>query len=237
MGLYAVWHNAFLPIFAFFKLYNKSFLKTPTMNYRYFIANKPYNVICQFTPDNEGQKTLADLNFTFPKDVYAIGRLDLDSEGLLLLTSDRSLNHRLLNPQFAHERTYLAQVEDIITEKALQQLREGVDIKIDKKIHHTLPAKARIIVDPSVYFNGNAIWEREPPAKASGNKPMSWVEIMLTEGKNRQVRRMCAKVGHACLRLIRVKIEDLTLGNLGVNDVKELSKKEMYQLLDLNENM
>lgn len=201
--------------------------------FRYFIANKPYNVICQFTADNEGQKTLADLNFTFPKDAYAIGRLDLDSEGLLLLTSDRSLNHRLLNPQFAHERTYLVQVEEVITEKALQQLREGVDIKIEKKIHHTLPAKARLVEDPSLYFNGNAIWERDPPAKASANRPMSWVEITLTEGKNRQVRRMCAKVGHACLRLIRVKIGNLSLGDLEVNEIKELSREDMYKLLNL----
>lgn len=201
--------------------------------FRYFIANKPYNVICQFTADSEGQKTLADLNFTFPKDVYAIGRLDLDSEGLLLLTSDRSLNHRLLNPQFAHERTYLIQVEDVMTDTALQLLREGVDIKIDKKIHHTLPAKARLIEDPSLYFNQKPIWERDPPAKSSGNKPMSWVEITLTEGKNRQVRRMCAKVGHACLRLIRVKIVDLSLGDLGVNEVIELNKNDMYNLLKL----
>jgi 23S rRNA pseudouridine2457 synthase len=204
------------------------------MEFRYFIANKPYNVICQFTPDSEGQKTLAHLNFNIPKDAYAIGRLDLDSEGLLLLTSDRSLNHRLLNPQFAHERTYLAQVEDLITEKALKELREGVDIKIEKKIHHTLPAKAHLVEDPSLYFSKKPIWEREPPAKSSGNKPMSWVEITLTEGKNRQVRRMCAKVGHACLRLIRVKIADLTLGDLGVNEVKEMSREEMYKLLKMS---
>jgi 23S rRNA pseudouridine2457 synthase len=204
------------------------------MNFRYFIANKPYNVICQFTPDSEGQKTLADLNFNLPKDVYAIGRLDLDSEGLLLLTSDRSLSHRLLNPQFAHERTYLAQVEDIITDHALKQLREGVDIKIEKKIHHTLPAKACKVEDPSLYFNGKTIWERDPPAKSSGNKPMSWVEITLTEGKNRQVRRMCAKVGHACLRLIRVKIVDLSLGDLGVNELREISRENMYKLLKMN---
>ena len=201
--------------------------------YRYFIANKPYNLICQFTQEHAGQKTLADLNFNFPKDAYPIGRLDLDSEGLLLLTNDRSLNHTLLNPQFAHERTYLAQVEDIITDTALQQLREGIDIKIEKKIHHTLPAKAQRIEDPNLYFNGQPIWQREPPAKASGNKPMSWLEISLIEGKNRQVRRMCAKVEHACLRLIRVKIGNLLLDDLMPNEVKELSKIEMYNLLKI----
>jgi 23S rRNA pseudouridine2457 synthase len=203
------------------------------MNYRYFIANKPYNVICQFTPDSEGQKTLKDLNFPLPNDVYPVGRLDLDSEGLLLLTSDKTLNHRLLNPQFAHERTYLAQVEDIITEEALQQLRQGVDIKVEKKIHSCLPAKARAVEDSSLYFGEKTLWERDPPAKASAHKPMSWVEITLTEGKNRQVRRMCAKVNHACLRLIRVKIVDLTLGDLGVNEVREFSREEIYKLLGM----
>ena len=199
--------------------------------FRYFIANKPYDFLCQFTPDTEGQKTLADLNFDFPKDAYPIGRLDLDSEGLLLLTSDRSLNHHLLNPQFAHERTYLAQVEGIMTENSLNQLQSGVDIKIEKKIYHTLPCKAKAVNDPSVYFQNHGIWERIPAAKTSGNKPMSWVEITLTEGKNRQVRRMCAKVLHPCLRLIRVKIADLELGDLQPNGVVELDKDFIYNKL------
>ncbi len=201
--------------------------------FRYFIANKPYDFLCQFTPDTEGQKTLADLNFDFPKDAYPIGRLDLDSEGLLLLTSDRSLNHHLLNPQFAHERTYLAQVEGIVTENALKQLENGVDIKIDKKIYHTLPCKAKAVNDPSVYFQNQGIWERIPAAKTSGNKPMSWVEITLTEGKNRQVRRMCAKVMHPCLRLIRVKIADLELGDLQPNEVIEVNKDFIYDKLKI----
>jgi 23S rRNA pseudouridine2457 synthase len=202
--------------------------------FKYYIANKPYNIICQFTPDAEGQKTLADLNFDFPKDVYPIGRLDLDSEGLLLLTNDRSLNHRLLNPQFAHERTYLAQVEGIMTDEILEKFRNRLDIKIEKKIYHTLPAKINRVEDPSVFFNNKSIWERDPPAKASGNKPMSWVEITLTEGKNRQVRRMCAKVEHACLRLIRVKIVDLELGDLAINEVREIEAEEIYKLLKVN---
>ena len=201
--------------------------------FRYFIANKPYDVICQFTPETEEQKTLADLNFDFPKDVYPIGRLDLDSEGLLLLTSDRSLNHTLLNPKFAHERTYLAQVEDILTENALQELRAGLDIKVEKKLYHTLPCKAEAINDPSVYFNNQPIWERNPPAKASARKPMSWLEITLTEGKNRQVRRMCAKVQHPCLRLIRVKIADLELGDLQPNEVIELERDFVYNKLKI----
>lgn len=201
--------------------------------FRYFIANKPYNVICQFTPDSEGQVTLANLNFDFPKDVYPVGRLDLDSEGLLLLTNDRSLNHRLLNPQFAHERTYLAQVEEILTEDALQKLQKGVDIKVEKKIYHTLPCKAQAIIDPSVYFNNQPLWERNPPARSSGRKPMDWLEITLTEGKNRQVRRMCAAVLHPCLRLIRVKMVNLELGDLAPNEVLELERDFVYAQLNV----
>jgi 23S rRNA pseudouridine2457 synthase len=203
------------------------------MLFRYFIANKPFNTICQFSEEVAGQKTLADLNFTFPKDAYPIGRLDQDSEGLLLLTSDRSLNHRLLNPQFAHKRTYLAQIEGIPTAESLNKFRNGVSIKIEKKIYDTLPAECQPVEDPSVYFNNQPIWERLPLAKSSGNKPMSWLEITLTEGKNRQVRRMCAAIGHPCLRLIRVKIMDLNLGNLQPNDVKELDADTIFSLLKM----
>jgi 23S rRNA pseudouridine2457 synthase len=203
------------------------------MLFRYFIANKPFNTICQFSEEVAGQKTLADLNFTFPKDAYPIGRLDQDSEGLLLLTSDRSLNHRLLNPQFAHKRTYLAQIEGIPTAESLNKFRNGVSIKIEKKIYNTLPAECQPVEDPSVYFNNQPIWTRLPLPKSSGNKPMSWLEITLTEGKNRQVRRMCAAIGHPCLRLIRVKIMDLKLGNLQPNEVKELDADTIFSLLKM----
>jgi 23S rRNA pseudouridine2457 synthase len=201
--------------------------------FKYYIANKPYNVICQFTADVEGQKTLSVLDFDFPKDVYPIGRLDIDSEGLLLLTSDRSLNHKLLNPQFQHERTYLAQVENIFSEVAIQSFKEGLEIKIEKKPYYTLPAQAQLIDDPTLFFNNNPLWERDPPARASGHQAMSWVEVVLTEGKNRQVRRMCAKVGHPCLRLIRVKIKDLALGDLQPNNVLELRRDFVYEKLGL----
>ena len=203
------------------------------MLFRYFIANKPFNTICQFSQEVAGQKTLADLDFTFPKDVYPIGRLDQDSEGLLLLTSDRSLNHRLLNPQFAHKRTYLAQIEGIPTPEALEKFRNGVTIKIEKKLYDTLPADCQPVEDPSPYFDEKPLWTRLPLPKASGNKPMSWLEVTLTEGKNRQVRRMCSAIGHPCLRLIRVSIMDLKLGNLQPNDVKELEQNEMFNLLKM----
>jgi 23S rRNA pseudouridine2457 synthase len=201
--------------------------------FRYFIANKPFNVICQFTPESEGQQTLAHLNFDLPKDVYPIGRLDIDSEGLLLLTNDRKLNHTLLNPQFAHERTYLSLVQDIPTDETLENFRNGLDIKIEKKIIHTLPCKCNRVEDPSVFFNGNVVWERVPPPMPQAWKPMAWLEMILIEGKYRQVRRMCAKIEHPCLRLIRVKIANLTLGDLQPNEVLEFDQAYIYEKLGL----
>ena len=201
--------------------------------FRYFIANKPFNVICQFTPESEGQRTLADLNFDFPKDVYPIGRLDIDSEGLLLMTNDRKLNHTLLNPQFAHERTYLSLVEGIPTEETLETFQKGLEIKIEKKLLNTLPCKCNRVDDLTPFFNGNDVWERIPPPMPQAWKPMTWLEVVLIEGKYRQVRRMCAKIEHPCLRLIRVKIANLTLGDLKPNEVLEFDRDDMYALLGL----
>ena len=203
--------------------------------FRYFIANKPYNMICQFTPDYERQRTLANLNFAFSKDVYPIGRLDIDSEGLLLMTNDRKLNHTLLNPQFAHVRTYLAQVQETPIEEKLQQFRNGLEVKIEKKLINTLPCQCRVVEDLTPFFNGKDVWKRDPPPIPSAYKPMSWLEVALIEGKYRQVRRMCAKIEHPCLRLIRVKIANLTLGDLPVNDVLELEHDFVYHQLGLNQ--
>ncbi len=195
---------------------------------RYFITNKPYDMICQFTQEVDGQITLADLDFKFDKDIYPVGRLDLDSEGLLLLTNDRKLTHTLLAPQFQHPRTYLAQVEGIALENNLDKLRSGVDIKLDKKkIHCTLPAKARNITDIDAYFAPTQLWQRVPPARPSGRNPMSWIEITLSEGKNRQVRKMCSAIGHPCLRLIRVGIVNLKLGDLQPGQVREITNEEI----------
>jgi 23S rRNA pseudouridine2457 synthase len=202
--------------------------------FRYFIANKPFNVICQFTAEAEGQVTLANLNADLPNDVYPIGRLDQDSEGLLLLSSDRKLNHTLLNPLFEHERTYLAQVEEQPSEADIATFCAGLEIKVEKKNYTTLPCKARLISDDlSGFFAGNQLWMRTPPAKASANKPMFWLEVTLTEGKNRQVRKMCAKIGHPCLRLIRVRMKNLHLSDLATNEVKEFSKEDIYAALGL----
>lgn len=182
-------------------------------NSRYFVIYKPYGMLTQFT-DTEGRKTLADL-FRFPKDVYPVGRLDMDSEGLLLLTNDNNLNHYLLNPKFKHEREYLVQVEGIPDKNAIKSLESSVIIENKK----TLPAKAKLLTDlPNVP-------ERIPPIRERKNIPTSWLTLTLVEGRNRQVRKMTAKVGYPTLRLIRIRIEDIYLDNMHPGEVREFDIK------------
>ncbi|HMQ49419.1 MAG TPA: pseudouridine synthase [Saprospiraceae bacterium] len=192
----------------------------------YFVLHKPYDHLSQFTRENPDQLTLSDLH-EFPSDVYPVGRLDQDSEGLLLLTNDKKLNQLLLDPEHRHKRTYWTQVEGIPTDAALKALRGGLDIRINKKTHRTLPAKVQLLhQDPPV-------GERIPPIRFRQNIPTSWLKIELVEGKNRQVRRMCAKVGFPVLRLIRISIEKLELGTMPIGAVKEYNGKEMYRLLNI----
>lgn len=174
--------------------------------YRYYVAYKPYGMLSQFTPDQPGQRTLAELSTQLPEDVYPVGRLDADSEGLLLLTNDPRLNARLLRPEGGHERVYWAQVEGIPTEEALDTLRSGVVIRINGKPYRTRPARIRLLeMTPELP-------PREPPIRFRKSVPDRWIELALTEGKNRQVRRMCAAVGYPVLRLVRVQIGPLRLG-------------------------
>jgi 23S rRNA pseudouridine2457 synthase len=189
--------------------------------YRYFIIYKPYHVLTQFSSEGE-KKSLAQY-FKVPKDVYPVGRLDYDSEGLLLLTNDKQLNHRLLNPARKHEREYWVQVEGLATQEALKNLRTGVTISINGVAHKTLPCKADLISNEPV------VAERNPPIRFRKNIPVSWISLTLTEGKNRQVRRMTAKIGFPTLRLIRYRIEKITLNGLKPGAMKELSKEEMYK--------
>ncbi|MBX7227258.1 MAG: pseudouridine synthase [Chitinophagales bacterium] len=189
----------------------------------YYIVNKPFGMLTQFTGEL-GQTTLKDLPFTFPKDVYPVGRLDKDSEGLLLLTNDKSLNAQLLHPKKNTTKTYWAQVEGIIENQQIIQLQNGVDIKVEGKIHHTLPAKVSTLEEPT-------IWERNPPVRFRKTVPTSWLEISIVEGKNHQVRKMTAAVGLPTLRLIRVKIGNLTMGDLPNGAVKEIDKEMLFNLL------
>ncbi len=185
---------------------------------KYIVFNKPYGVICQFSPS--GDKTTLAAFGPFPKDMYPAGRLDSDSEGLLLLTNDGSLQHRLLEPKYRHPRTYLAQVERMPGESALHRLREGVIIEG----HRTLPAEVELLgQEPQ-------LWERTVPIRYRKHVPTAWLSITLVEGRNRQVRRMTAAVGHPTLRLVRIAIGPLRLGLLKPGESREMDAREVRQL-------
>jgi 23S rRNA pseudouridine2457 synthase len=184
----------------------------------YYLFYKPYDVLSQFT-DGFGRKTLNGFG-PFPKDVYSVGRLDMDSEGLLLLTNDSEVNHRLTEPEFEHPRTYLVQVEGIPSLNALEQLERGVIIHGK----NTKPVNARLL-------------EHEPeiPARIPGIRyrksiPTAWIEITLREGRNRQVRKMTAAIGHPTLRLIRTTIGELSLGSLKPGETQRLTAEEAQKL-------
>ncbi len=183
--------------------------------------HKPWGILTQFTPEKEGQRTLAE--FGFPERVYPLGRLDRDSEGLLLLSDEAGLNTRLLDPSRGHARTYHAQVEGEITEEALAVLRRG---GLEIRGHRTKPCRAKR-VEPTHP-------DRDPPIRYRASIPTSWVELELTEGKNRQVRRMTAAVGFPTLRLIRVAIGKLSLEALGLaaGEWRELSMAERALVFD-----
>ncbi|MDP1579439.1 MAG: pseudouridine synthase [Candidatus Didemnitutus sp.] len=167
--------------------------------------HKPYGVLSQFTPETGSQwRTLAD--FALPKNVYPLGRLDADSEGLLLLSDEAGLNSRLLDPAFAHRREYWVQVERVPDEAALTRLRSGVMISD----YRTRPCDVRRLEPEPV------LAPRDPPIRVRKNVPDCWLALELIEGKNRQVRRITAAVGHPTLRLVRVRIGALTLASLAL---------------------
>ena len=170
--------------------------------------------------------TLASLG-DFPKEVYPVGRLDKDSEGLLLLTDDKGLNHQLLNPRFAHQRTYYVQVEGIPSPEAFTQLQQGVTIQVDGKPYRTKPAVAKLL-DPAP-----TLPERNPPIRYRASIPDCWLALTLIEGKNRQVRKMTAAVGFPTLRLVRFSMEKITLDRMEAGEVRELSQELVYRSLGL----
>lgn len=180
----------------------------------YFILNKPYGVLSQFT-DKLKRKTLAGF-YNFPKDVYPVGRLDMDSEGLLLLSNDKEMVDFLLNPVNRHEKEYYAQVEGVPDEGSIKELEEGVIIEGKK----TLPAKAAIIDEPDFP-------PRKPPIFPRKNKAVCWINVIVTEGRYRQVRKMTASIGYPTLRLVRVRIKNIELRNLKPGEVRELTPGEV----------
>lgn len=197
------------------------------MSARYILFYKPYNVLCQFKNNNLQAESGSDFssNSTL-KDyidipsIYPVGRLDKDSEGLLLLTNNGQLHHQLLHPKFGHDRTYWVQVEHIPDESALEQLRQGVTIQN----YRTKPAKVkRLLAEPSLA-------PRNPPIRFRKQIPTAWLEITLTEGRNRQVRRMTAFVGFPTLRLVRVAIANLRFEGLDPGQWRHLTTREIKQL-------
>lgn len=186
---------------------------------QYFLLYKPFQVLSQFT-SQDGKKCLKDI-IEVEKDVYPVGRLDYDSEGLLLLTNDSSINHQLLHPSFEHKRTYWVQVDGAITDVALEILRKGVIINIDGKQYKTNKAVLKNLPDDV------QVTERNPPIRFRKSIPTSWVSIELTEGKNRQVRKMFASVGFPVLRLIRAQLGIYTIDKMQPGDLLSLTEQEV----------
>jgi 23S rRNA pseudouridine2457 synthase len=183
------------------------------------LFHKPYDVLCQFTPDQPGQRTLAD--FGFPKGVYPVGRLDMDSEGLLLLCDEPGFNHRFLDPEQGHPRAYWVQVEGLPDESALKKLKSG---GLEIQGHRTRPCRVELLE------NEPSVPPRDPPVRFRKSIPTSWLRIELVEGKNRQVRRMTAAVGYPTLRLIRCAIGGLEEIQLNQGEWIELSTEERKNL-------
>ncbi|MFB2876123.1 pseudouridine synthase [Floridanema aerugineum] len=196
------------------------------MRHKYILFYKPYNVLCQFTDENQSadktRQTLKDY-ISIPE-IYPVGRLDQDSEGLLLLTNDGKLQHFLSDRRYKHPRTYWVQVERIPSPTVLNQLRQGVKIQD----YQTRPAYVELLPTEPM------LPPREPPIRFRKNVPTAWLEMTLTEGRNRQVRRMTAAVGYPTLRLVRVAIAHLGWEGLAPGEWRELTPEELKPLLHLN---
>ncbi|MFM1932464.1 MAG: hypothetical protein RL226_1767 [Bacteroidota bacterium] len=196
------------------------------LDFHYFLFYKPFGILSQFT--NEGGRLGIASVANFPPNVYPVGRLDADSEGLLLLTDDKRLNKQMLDPTEGHWRTYLVQVEGDITPDAVQMLEIPMEINLKKKLHRTLPAKCERLFEPP------AIPDRNPPVRFRKEIPTSWIRLHLREGKNHQVRKMTAQVGYPTLRLVREALVGMTLDGLNPGEFKEIDGEMVYNALKLS---
>jgi 23S rRNA pseudouridine2457 synthase len=192
---------------------------------RYFLINKPMNLVSQFVSSHDVQ-LLGNLHFDFPEGTHAIGRLDQNSEGLLLLTTNKKITRLLFQGPVPHKRTYLVQVKDEMTPETAHQLAAGIEISAKTGVQFkTTPCEVQIVEKPAGLFEAG-----KPLHK---NVVTSWVMITLTEGKFHQVRKMVAAVNHKCIRLIRVAIEDIELGNMQPGEVIEMKEADFFKKLKL----
>lgn len=207
------------------ELENDAVALAPEIINRYFIINKPYKMVSQFISSHR-VGLLGDLDFEFPEHTHAIGRLDNHSEGLLILTTNKKITKLLFESKVPHQRTYLVLVKHQVQEPAMEQLRNGVSIRVKGGGDYiTRPCEAEIITDPNAYFNDTHPLKLYPP--------YTWLLLKLTEGKFHQVRKMVDAVGHQCKRLIRVAIEDLHIGDLPKGGVREVEEAEFFSKLKL----
>ena len=191
--------------------------------HKYFLVYKPYMVLCQFTKEQAEDRTLADIA-TFPIDCYPVGRLDKDSEGLLLITNDNELKKVVSSPKFDKIKTYYVQVEGEPNETMINHLRNGVEISVNDKKYVTKKAKVKIIEEPNFP-------PRNPPVRYRASIPTTWLSISITEGKNRQVRKMCAAIGCPVLRLVRYSIAGLKYEKLENRTILQISNEDVAKLL------
>lgn len=193
--------------------------------HRYFVINKPYDMVSQFISTHD-LRLLGAMNFSFPEGIHAIGRLDKNSEGLLLLTTNKKITRLLFQGKIPHSRKYLIQVRGTLNEATLELLRKGVSIEIKGGVQYmTQPCDVSIVEKPvNLFSSGYELHERVPS---------SWLEITLTEGKFHQIRKMVSAVRHPCKRLIRISIEDVSLDGLMPGEVRELEEEEFFQKLKL----
>lgn len=188
-----------------------------------YLIYKPYGMLSQFTREHPEHLTLADLDYNFEPDVYPVGRLDRDSEGLLILSSDKTLNQKLLHPDSKRSKEYWVQVEGQVSIEAIEQLRSGVSFRIKGKQYRSAPCQANIMEEPEIS-------PRTPPIRFRKSIPTSWLSLTIQEGKNRQVRRMCAAAGFPVLRLLRWRISTVTLSGMKPGDIVSLEQNELSGL-------